>query len=139
MTRAQSKRRDRILGYDAAVVPVRRCGVKQLLDLAVVVVVKDAVAGGASQELNGQARVFVDGRVLDVCGFGDDIFGALADECARLVVAVVDGVDNGAVYRVPEDGRLRGSHVSNSFPFHDVHCHIVSILGDILPTPLHLQ
>lgn len=82
MARAQSKRRDGILRYDAAVVPVGLCGVKQLLDLAVVVVVIDSVAGGASQELDGQARVFVDGRVLDVCRFGDDIFWALADKRA---------------------------------------------------------
>jgi hypothetical protein len=82
MPRAQRKRRHRVLRDDAAVVPVCLCGVEELLDLAVVVVVKDAVAGGAAQELDGQARVCVDGRVFNVCGFGDDILGALADECA---------------------------------------------------------
>lgn len=82
MTRAQSKRLNRVLRDDAAVVPVGCLSVEQLLDLGVVVVVKDAVAGGAAEELNGQARVLVDGRVLDVCRLGDDIFGALADECA---------------------------------------------------------
>lgn len=103
MNRGQGHARGRILRDGAVVVPVGLRRVRQLVDLAVLVVVKETVAGGASQQLDGQAGVFVDG--LDVGRLGDDIL-ALLDVVAGLGIALVEAVDDVAGLGVPEDGGL---------------------------------
>lgn len=105
MGRCQGHAKRGILGHGAVVVPVDLVGVGQGVDLAVLVVIKHAVALGAPQQLDGQTRVGVDVRGRDVGRLRDDVL-ALRDERARLAVALVVAVDDVASFRVPEDGGL---------------------------------
>jgi hypothetical protein len=97
MGRCQGHAEGGILGHGAIVVPVDLVGVRQRVHLAVLVVVKHAIALGASQQLDSQTRVGVDVRGRDVGRLRDYVL-ALQDKVAGLAIALVVAVDDVAVF-----------------------------------------